>query len=444
MPPDTVLQNLLVTVPGSQPELAPILVATHHDSCRWGPGAGDAGSAVVALVEHIRWTSTTQPKRTTLYLFTDGEEYGLLGAYAIAAQDELPFQRPLFVLNYDARGTTGGVPMFETHSGNRVWVDALINDLARPKITSSLAVTVYRMLPNATDFNAWHGSLGLPGFNYATIGGAHRYHRPDDSPENVSDRTLQHMGDHLFSMHHAVDSLDRETLDKIRADADSSRAANSVFFDVFGVGVIHFGELTQKLFALIALVLLTLTSFLSKQRGQWRMIGWRLILVLVAIALGLSIGGVVHVLLKTTPWSGLRYTPVDHLAGLATLGLAFVLSALSLDWLIRRRGDHSDPMAADITWLGTSALGAMLAFVLPGGAYLLVVPSVVYVGVRISTGRTERSSWAAWICMAILVGPLLSLLVQALGPWRQPVYGVIAALLSVLAVTVWHAKDRAA
>ena len=132
LPDGVILKNLLATVPGQDPSLAPILVATHHDSCRWGPGAGDAGSGVVTLLEHMRILAKSSPRRTTHYLFSDGEEFGLLGAYSLATLPELPFREPVFVLNFDARGTSGGVPMFETHDGNLVAVNRLINDLAEP------------------------------------------------------------------------------------------------------------------------------------------------------------------------------------------------------------------------------------------------------------------------------------------------------------------------
>ncbi|PAY19423.1 hypothetical protein CKO51_11170 [Rhodopirellula sp. SM50] len=442
LPPDPVLKNLWVTIEGSDPSLAPILVATHHDSCRWGPGAGDAGSAVVALVEHIRVLAKTPPIHTTHYLFTDGEEFGLLGAYAIAAQDSLPFATPMFVLNFDARGSSGGIPMFETHSGNHAWVSVLIDDLARPKITSSLAVTVYRMLPNATDFNAWHGKLGLPGFNYAVIGGAHRYHQVDDTPANLSDRTLQHMGAHLFSMHRAVDRLPADVLQRVQQASTQPDADNAVFFDLYGLTVIHFSEGVQKVLALIAVVLIGTVCLRQRQGQLWRRLPRHLLNTLLAVLVGLAVGLAIRFALLTTPWNAVRYTPIDLPAGLFTIAASFLAATFLLEWLVSRSSAEEFKLVSDWIWLVTAALGSTLAFGLPGGGYLLVLPSLAYAMVRSVTANVNLAAWSGWLVAIVLAGPLLVLLVQALGPWRQPLYAVGASLLAVLAMTTWVTRIR--
>ncbi|MCA9138504.1 MAG: M28 family peptidase [Planctomycetales bacterium] len=439
LPPDAVLKNLLVTVDGKSPDLAPILVATHHDSCRWGPGAGDAGSAVVALIEHLRILSRDPPNRTTHYLFTDGEEYGLLGAYALAAQETMPFRAPVFVLNFDARGTSGGVPMFETHSNNQAWVDVLINHLAPPKITSSLAVTVYRTLPNATDFNVWNGQWALPGFNYATISGAHRYHTVDDRPEIVSDRTLQHMGDQLESMHRAIDSLDAQAIGDLTVQSANDAERNAVFFDLYGITVIHFSELLQKIMALVSFVALCIVWFWPRKSGHIRLFITYVICIGISIATGFGVGWISKGILLTTPWRTSRYTPVDQPAGLITLAVAFLVTTVLLEKFggLRLRRHESPHRLTDLNWIGSTALGVLLAFLLPGGAYLLVVPGCVYAMVRVATRRPTWAAWCGMIAMAALVGPLLTLLVQALGPWQQPLYGIVSGLIALTTMTVW-------
>ncbi|MDV6029194.1 MAG: M28 family peptidase [Phycisphaera sp. RhM] len=440
LPPDTVLKNLWVTIEGSDPSLAPILVATHHDSCRWGPGAGDAGSAVVALVEHIRVLAKSPPIHTTHYLFTDGEEFGLLGAYAIAAPDSLPFPTPMFVLNFDARGSSGGIPMFETHSGNHAWVSVLIDDLARPKITSSLAVTVYRMLPNATDFNAWHGKLGLPGFNYAVIGGAHRYHQVDDTPDNLSDRTLQHMAAHLFSMHRAVDRLPADVVQRVQRASTQPDADNAVFFDLYGLTVIHFSEAVQKVLALIAVAVIGVVCL--RQRHPWRRLPRHVLYTLLAVLVGLAVGLAIRFALLTTPWHAVKYTPIDLPLGLFTIAASFLAATLLVEWLVSRASTKEFDLVSDWIWLVTAALGTTLAFLLPGGGYLLVLPSLAYGLVRSVTANVNLAAWSGWLVAIVLAGPLLVLLVQALGPWRQPMYAVLASLLAVLAMTTWSTQIR--
>ena len=443
-PPDLKLKNLLATIPGRDAGLPPILFATHHDSCSWGPGAGDAGSAVVALLENIRISAKQKPLRTMYFLFTDGEESGLLGAHAIAAMESLPFDEPAFVLNFDARGTRGGVPMFETHPGNEAWVRFLIRNLASPKITSSLAVTVYRMLPNATDFDVWNSTLRWPGFNYATIGGAEHYHQPSDRPENLSDRTLQHMGDHIFAMQKA---LDVETLPK--QDADQR---NGVFFDICGFAVICYRQRTQQIVGLAALCLIAYcmirTFVVSRDRSavgplqQVTTVIRHAVAVSTAIVLGIAIGFGAEMLLRQTPFAGLAYTPFDQGIGLVTMMVSFLAATAFLEMSCRPLIGPRGQLLCDWTWLVVAMAGAGLSFGLPGGAYLLVMPAAAFALTRIVTRSPIAASWAGWIVTAFLVGPMLTLLVQALGPWMQPLYGAAASLLAIKAMTVWVADTQ--
>lgn len=437
IPEELVLRNLIATIVGRDPSLSPVLVATHHDSCRFGPGAGDAGSAIVACVENLRILAKHRPLRTVHFLFTDGEEYGLLGAKKLSELEELPFARPVFVLNFDARGSERGVPMFETHPGNDAAVSSLINCLARPRITSSLAVTVYRTLPNATDFNVWSGEMGLSGFNFATIGGAHRYHQLEDTPDHLSGRTLQHMGNHLYEMHRAID-VDPFP-GKAAIVSPESSSGNVVFFDVFGLAVLHFGQTLQRWLAVSSFGLLFIQIVNDRKIIRARRLFSLLGVTVLWVVSGVMVGWLVQGVLRSTPWSQLKYTPVDLWAGLLTIVAAFLIATMGLEQFVGRAA-LCHRTGESTTWLITGLLGLIMAFQLPGGAYLLVLPSLSYAVTRCVW--QPAASWVGWCTMVVLVGPLLTLLVQATGPWQQAVYGAIAALLAVLAMTTWSVSGE--
>ncbi len=438
LPENTILKNLLVTIPGTIPHLRPILLVTHHDSCPWGPGAGDASSAVVALVEYAGILGQNPPRRTTHFLFTDGEEFGLLGAHALYDHQALPIEDPAFVLNFDARGTTGGIPMFETHDNNAAWVTAIIDDLAKPKITTSLAVMVYRTLPNATDFDVFSQKFGWPGFNFATIGGAHHYHTPHDIPENLSDRTLQHMGDHVASVHQAIDRLTKEQIDALRRQTTLT-PRNAIFFDLFGLKVITLDATSQISLAIFAFALTWLPilkqGYKIPFQAMFRFVGTGMLPIIACAILGI----IANVTLKLTPYHQLRYTPVDLFAGLLTIGLAVATSILILERMIPKLMpcDNSHELC-DSVWMMSSLLALMAAVLVPAGAYLLVLPAFVASLGRTFTGRPSIGAWGGWLTTATLVGPLLVLLVQAIGPWNQPVYAILAALLSIQMAATWH------
>ncbi len=58
-----------------------VLLAGHYDSVPTGPGASDDGAAVAALLETARALHSGAPFRNdVIFLFTDGEEPGMLGA----------------------------------------------------------------------------------------------------------------------------------------------------------------------------------------------------------------------------------------------------------------------------------------------------------------------------------------------------------------------------
>ena len=78
----TKLENIVCKVKGRTSEKA-VMVVAHYDSVPAGPGASDDSVAVAAMLETLRALKTSPPlRRDTIFLFTDGEEAGLLGAKA--------------------------------------------------------------------------------------------------------------------------------------------------------------------------------------------------------------------------------------------------------------------------------------------------------------------------------------------------------------------------
>ena len=134
-----------------------------------GPGAADAGSCVAALLETARALQHGEPLRRPVYLLlTDGEEAGLKGAFVFVREHALSDAKP-FVLNFDARGTSGPSLMYETHRGNLATVRWMSRSLPRPCFTGSAFVTVYRYMPNDSDFSVFCRD-GWTGLNFAFIG----------------------------------------------------------------------------------------------------------------------------------------------------------------------------------------------------------------------------------------------------------------------------------
>ncbi|MEY2578989.1 MAG: hypothetical protein QOI49_1813 [Verrucomicrobiota bacterium] len=107
------IENIVARQRGTGDGRAVVLVA-HYDSVSTGPGANDDAVAVATLLETARaLTAGPQLRNDVLFLFTDGEETGLLGARAFVT--EHPWAKQVEIaLNFEARGNGGPSVMFET------------------------------------------------------------------------------------------------------------------------------------------------------------------------------------------------------------------------------------------------------------------------------------------------------------------------------------------
>lgn len=216
------VQNLAGVLPGADRDLPAILVMSHYDSVHNSPGAADDAAGVAAALEIARALKAGGPaKRDVIFLFTDAEEPGLLGAEAFFARDPLA-QRVGLVVNLEARGDAGRAAMFQTGPGNGALISVFARQAKGPS-ANSLASTVYARMPNDTDFT--HAvRKGLPGLNLAFIDNQLAYHTPLARPDHLEKGSLQHVGD--------------QTLPTIRAIADAAElpppAPDAIYSDVLG------------------------------------------------------------------------------------------------------------------------------------------------------------------------------------------------------------------
>src|SRR5690606_17419180 len=94
-----------------------LMLMAHNDSVVFGPGASDDGSGVVVMLESLRAMKEHPPlQNDIIFLFTDGEEAGLLGPKSF-------LQHPWYgdvgmVINFEARGHYGPGYMYETSPEN--------------------------------------------------------------------------------------------------------------------------------------------------------------------------------------------------------------------------------------------------------------------------------------------------------------------------------------
>jgi len=242
------VQNVIGVLPGADRSKPAVLVMSHYDSVANSPGAADDAAGVAAALEVARALKAgPRPARDVIFLFTDGEEQGLLGADAFFARDPLR-ERVGLVINMEARGDSGRAAMFQTGPGNGALMHLFAREARRPA-ANSLAAAVYEKMPNDTDFT--HAvKAGLPGLNFAFIDDQLAYHTPLARADHLDQGSLQHLGDQVLP-----------TVRALATAADlPAKAPNAVYSDLFGLLMVSYPvEVAWGLLALAgALVLYAL------------------------------------------------------------------------------------------------------------------------------------------------------------------------------------------
>ena len=111
------VENIVARLPGSG-NTRPVMLAAHYDSVTRGPGASDDASGVAVLLETLRALRAAPSLRNdVIFLITDGEEKGLLGAQ-VFVRDHPWRHQPAVTLIFPRRpDTAGNAFMFETSAG---------------------------------------------------------------------------------------------------------------------------------------------------------------------------------------------------------------------------------------------------------------------------------------------------------------------------------------
>ena len=243
------VENLVARLAGTEPGKAVLLVA-HYDSWPQAFGASDDGTGVVTLLETLRALKAGAPlKNDVIFLFTDGEESGLLGANAF--MEEHPWVADVgLVLNFEARGSRGPSIMFETSEQNG-WLIREFAKAAPQPVSHSLAYEIYKLLPNDTDLTIFR-KKGLSGLNFAYIDGVPSYHTQLDSVSELDERSLQHHGSYAVALTRHFGNLDLREV----------RAPDNVYFNLLSTKLIYYPvSWARWLSALVVILLLGVVVF---------------------------------------------------------------------------------------------------------------------------------------------------------------------------------------
>lgn len=355
------INNVLARLEGSEPGQA-VLLAAHYDSVPAGPGDSDDGTGMAAVIEIARaLKSLPSPRHAVIFLLDDGEEAGLLGARAFVERH--PWAREVrAAVNLEARGTAGPSLMFETGSAND-WAVQLYSRSALHPVASSIFYTLYKQLPNDTDFTVFK-SAGYQGLNFAYVGREPQYHTPLDNSAHVNLASLQHHGENALPV--------------VVALANSELAATpgpeTVYFDVFGRAIVHWEAGKTLRFSALAVLLLAaqIGWMLRTRRLAARQFFWGLLTFPVTLA---ATGMLALLLRRLLGVAGA--TPVNWAAHPLALETAFWSLAVSTGVfhgvLLTRRTGFWGLWSGVWTWW--ALLSLLMAWQMPGISYVLLVPA---------------------------------------------------------------------
>ena len=249
------VRNILARIPGERPDGPAVLVTAHYDSREIALGAADDGSGIVAILEAVRALGSRPPlQNDVIVLITDAEEIGLLGARAFV--DEHPWlEETALVVGIEMRGGGGPSMMFETGADNGWVIEALRRADPYPA-ANSVSYEVYRRMPNNTDFTPFK-EAGKQGLNFAAVGKPHVYHQYYDSPENLSEATLQHHGEHVLAMLEYFGNADLTDVD----------APDVSYVSVPFVGLVTYGPLWIRILGAATVTAWLAAFFVGLKRG---------------------------------------------------------------------------------------------------------------------------------------------------------------------------------
>lgn len=483
------LTNLVGRLQGTERGAGAIAIVAHSDSVRDSPGAGDDASGVAAVLEVAHALRAAPTRHDAVFLLTDGEEAGLLGAEVFMRNH--PFAAELRgVVNLDARGASGPAYVFELGPDSGELVPAMARHLSAPR-TTSLAAWIYERMPNGTDFTIFRRA-GLTGYNVAFIGDYAAYHTPEDTPERLNRSTLRHLGhtalaltraldareggsgsegdsegnsagrglDERSSQHagqggshsggertgggagHAADTVQREPGGSATAplfpELDPTRMA---WTDLAGLVIVRWPTPWGPALALAASAVVLIPAVWRALRGA----GGRRPLRGIGIAFGAVLACAVAAGVlgwgarSGAEWAGvnLRTAPERTVALFLLLyAAAGVLVAGAGAFMVRRNTAWTTPPAAfAAVWLLWAALAVVSAFLLPAAAPLAVLPvaaaglGVIAGGMAGTRAMVVAGSLAGLAGTVVVWFPLEPPVLDALGLQMAPAAAARAALV---------------
>ena len=384
-------ENVLARLPGSDPSGKAFLLAAHYDSVPTSPGATDDGSGVATMLETLRALQAGPPlSNDVIFLFTDGEERGLLGARAFAEQH--PWAGDIgVVLNLDTRGNTGPALMLKTNDEGGWVVDEFAKATPYPMTTSD-TVAFFKRSGGDSDLSVFLDA-GWAGLQVSSTGGISHYHGALDNVAELDERSLQHLGSYALALTRHFGSISLE----------QTKAPDQVYFNLFRF-LVHYPEAWSIPLAVIALLLGIGVIALGLRRGHLRLSGMGLGSAVLPVAMAAAAAAAQltwSVILALHPGGvlALEYRPAIIWIGFACLTVAVTATLYAA---LRNRVRIFDLAVGGLLWW--LLLAATTSVVFPPASYLFTWPlvfSLLGLGILFLSEGRPTTGWRGFTVLMI-------------------------------------------
>ena len=452
------VHNVLTRIPGTNSTGA-IALNAHYDGGATGPAAADCGACVASLLETLRALNAGPPlMNDVIFVFSDAEEVGDLGAHAFATQHRWMSDVRL-ALNFESQGSAGPAMLYVTSAGNERLVEGFAR-AAPQATTSSFFASLMSAFPGmrgACDLQDYldEGSAGL-GFIFTENTPA--YHTALDNVEQLDARSVQHMGGYALELVRYFGDRDL---------ADLTSGSDAVFFNVWRGLVIHYPAAWALPLALGTVALLLGVIALGVRRGR---IAWTRTVVATLIYCA---SVVVSVAVATLAWWITRSLDPDlrvfmvghHATSWFVAGLSFLAVASMMAASLALRARITLPHQVAGATVGFGVLALAVASLDPMGSYVFVwplaaaLPALAWILVMRRARSTSARRWAgasalilATLAAGVILIPvglnaLLGLLSRLEGTGGLPLLGVstifVALFAGLLFPFIQYAIERA-
>jgi hypothetical protein len=324
---------VIVRVPGTRSSAPDVLITAHYDSVPVGPGAGDDGVSVAAMLETMRALKAGKPlKNDVVFLFTDGEELGWLGAKAFAQQDP-EMDRVGVAFAFEGWPKSGPTEMRATSPGDS-WLVRQLSAAPPPVWAGSQTNSDDERLHHGSDFGVL-ASSGLLDAEFENSGKATYQHTPRDTVEVIDPAMVQDHGDTMLTLARHFGNLDLSKSHKSSEDL--------VFLTVPAVGLLAYPIWLSRMYGAVAIIFLLVLIIVVRRRGDLTFVrltcGILAFLVVLLLSFGLStlVWGLLisaHPHAKELTYPDFEGSTVAIVMIYAFVAVAFVAVVHALSWRI--------------------------------------------------------------------------------------------------------------